>query len=78
MAYFPNSTAGEVFYAQCAKCRYGESPCPIALAQMNFNYDACNNEVATKILDSLVSNDGDCAMFKLDPDWFEKRQEKLF
>jgi hypothetical protein len=29
MAYFANGCEGEVFDEQCAKCRFGESPCPI-------------------------------------------------
>lgn len=70
MAYFPNGSAGEVFDEQCGRCRYGQEACPIYLAQLTFNYDACNNEVASKILDSLVKNDGTCQMFKLDPEWF--------
>ena len=64
MAYFPNGTAGECFDNQCAKCKYGEEPCPIALVQMNYNYDACNNKVATAILGALVKNDGRCMMFE--------------
>jgi len=28
-----------------------------------FNYDAVNNEIATKILDELVKQDGTCTMF---------------
>ena len=63
MAYFSNSTEGEVFEAQCNKCKYGERACPIALVQIEFNYDACNNKTARDILDTLVKNDGTCAMF---------------
>ncbi|MCR4300675.1 MAG: hypothetical protein NUV51_03620 [Sulfuricaulis sp.] len=72
MAYFPNGSAGEVFENQCAQCRYGDEPCPIYLAQYEHNYAACNNEVASKILDTLIKNDGTCAMFALDPPWFDK------
>jgi hypothetical protein len=60
MAYFANGSEGMVF--DCEDCKYQLEPCPIALVQMEFNYDACNNEVATKILDSLVKNDGTCMM----------------
>lgn len=70
MAYFPNGTSGEVFVEQCGRCRYGDGPCPIWQVQHDYNYDACNNKVATAILGALVKNDGACAMFKLDPDWF--------
>ena len=64
MAYFSNGSEGMCFDDQCARCKYGQDPCPIALVQMEYNYEACNNETARKILDSLVSNDGTCSMFK--------------
>ena len=72
MAYFPNGSAGYCFDEQCSRCRYGEGPCPIYLVQSIYNYDACNNEVASKILSELVKSDGTCAMFELDKAWFEK------
>lgn len=77
MAYFPNGTSGACFAEQCARCRYGGKPCPIAMVQMMYNYDACGNETATAILDDLVSDDGVCSMFNLDPDWFENKQTEL-
>jgi len=64
MAYFSNGSEGMCFEDQCMRCKYGQEPCPIALAQITYNYDACNNETARKILDTLVSNDGTCSMFK--------------
>lgn len=64
MAYFSNSSEGDCFYEQCAICKYGAEPCPIAFIQMEYNYSACNNEIATKILSSLVEDDGTCTMFK--------------
>jgi hypothetical protein len=64
MAYFSNGTEGMVFEHQCSLCKYGEKPCPIALVQFMYNYDACNNEVAREILDTLVSNNGTCSMWK--------------
>ena len=70
MAYFPNGTAGMVFDEQCQKCRYGQEPCPIALVQLTYNYDACNNKVASSILNDMVKDSGDCAMWGLDPDFF--------
>lgn len=80
MAYFPNGTAGEVFDEQCCKCKYGDKPCPIALVQGMYNYDAVNNEVATKILDELVKNNGDCQMYKaFENDFFQDpNQTDLF
>ena len=66
MAYFANSSDGFNFDEECMNCKYGgDKGCPIAFVQMEYNYDACNNEVATAILDNLVSNDGKCAMKKL-------------
>jgi hypothetical protein len=64
MAYFSNSTEGSVFYEQCEKCIFGELACPIALVQFNHNYSACNDKEAREILDTLVNNNGDCAMWK--------------
>jgi len=64
MAYFSNSTEGFALDEQCAKCKYGKYPCPIFAVQVNYNYDAVNNEVATKILDSLIKYDGTCSMWK--------------
>lgn len=65
MAYFSNGSEGMCFEDQCAKCKYGQEPCPIALVQMIYNYDACNNEVASNILNALVKNDGTCTVFEL-------------
>ena len=65
MAYFSNGSEGEVFDAQCLKCKYGEDTCPIAWVQITYNYDACNNETATNILDHLVRQDGTCTMYEM-------------
>ena len=47
------------------------------MAQAVYNYDACNNEVARKILDSLIANDGTCEMYKtFEKDFSLARQEK--
>lgn len=64
MAYFSNGSEGMVFDEECANCKYGQEPCPIALVQYTYNYDACNNEVARSILDDLVKDDGTCVMKK--------------
>ncbi len=65
MAYFSNSSEGERFDDECAKCKLGEKPCPIALVQSLYNYDAIGNKTATEILDALVKNNGTCEMRKL-------------
>lgn len=70
MAYFPNGSAGDCLHEQCGRCRYGQEPCPIYLVQLSYNYDACNNEVASAILMALIKNDGTCSMFELDKEWF--------
>lgn len=69
MAYFSNGSEGTVFEDQCAKCKYGERACPIALVQVLYNYDAVKAEnagdkTATLILDALVQNNGTCNMYK--------------
>jgi len=69
MAYFSNGTDGEVFDNECQGCKYGYSEdgnvnCPIQYVQLVYNYDACNNKIATKILNDLVKNDGTCEMKK--------------
>lgn len=64
MAYFSNGTEGDVFTAQCGICKYGQEPCPIALIQMTYNYDQIGNDLARKIINDLVEEDGTCTMFK--------------
>ena len=64
MAYFSNGTEGMCFDDECGGCIFGKEPCPIAFVQFEFNYDACNNDIATKILNELVKNDGTCVMKK--------------
>lgn len=81
MAYFSNSGDGESFDEQCTKCKYGDKPCPIAFVQMQYNYDACNNPVASQILEALVKNDGTCTMYKtFEKDFYanDPAQGKLF
>jgi len=63
MAYFPDGIEGSVFEEQCAKCKYGKVYCPIVFVQILYNDDACNNKTARAILDTLVKQDGTCAMF---------------
>ena len=64
MAYFSNGSDGGVFSEECMYCKYDMKPCPIAWVQLEYNYEACNNEVATKILNELVKDNGECAMKK--------------
>ena len=64
MAYFANGSEGECFENQCKMCKYSDRSCPIEFVQLEYNYDACNNGIASKILNDLVKNDGTCQMFK--------------
>ena len=57
MAYFSNSSEGEIFDDECSDCPLGGMDCPIAFVQYAYNYVACNNEVATDILNGLVKQD---------------------
>ncbi len=59
MAYFSNGTEGRVFDEECSECILGNDPCPIALVQGMFNYDACNNKTARAILNDLVKQGDD-------------------
>ncbi len=65
MAYFSNSSEGECLSNQCDLCRYGEGPCPVYAVQLNYNYEACDNEVASQILNDLINDDGTCEMYKM-------------
>lgn len=67
MAYFSNGSEGMVFDDQCAKCKFGKSPCPIALVQMEYNYDQLKDESGTarKILSTLVRDDGTCTVWEM-------------
>lgn len=63
MAYFPNGTSAEIFDNQCGECKFGEQTCPIYYVQINYNYEACNEELPTKILNDLVTDKEGCLMF---------------
>lgn len=63
MAYYSNSTEGEILDNQCSDCKFGDKPCPIAAAQLIFNYDSVGNDIAEKILNTIVSDSKGCMMF---------------
>jgi hypothetical protein len=56
---------------QCSQCVLGENACPVYLVQSVYNYDACNDKVASEILNYLIRQDKKtfeylgCAMFEL-------------
>lgn len=56
MAYFSNGSEADLFYNECFECLNNE-PCPIALVQSEYNYDACNNKTARAILNHLITQD---------------------
>ena len=80
MAYFSNSSEGDVLEIQCAECPYGESACPVYGVQACFNYDQVGNKLATEILNMLIDKKGACQMLSLinkrNPT--DRRQMKLF
>jgi len=81
MAYFANSSDGMRFDEQCEQCKFGQKPCPIALVQTEYNYEACNNKIARAILDILVKDNGVCSMFERfydDLKLVDSMQSKLF
>ncbi len=80
MAYFANGTEGMRFDEQCSRCKYGGAPCPIALVQMAYNYDAVKNKIASSILGYLVKDTGKCMMWEMAKADFEidSEQNRLF
>lgn len=71
-----------VFDDQCARCKFGDKPCPIALVQMVYNYDQLNDTTGTarKMLNELVKDDGTCAVYEMAKADFavDPNQLKLF
>lgn len=63
MGYFSKSGEGCKLDDQCAQCCLGDEACPIFSAQTTFNYDATKNKIATKVLNTIVSNEKGCEMF---------------
>jgi hypothetical protein len=62
MAYFSNGTEGEILDSQCLECKLLKEPCPIILVHLEYNYDQCGNELARKIMNELVGEDGICKL----------------
>jgi len=76
MAYFSNGSEGSLLDEQCAKCILGDDCCPIFYVQITYNYEACNNKVASEILNYLIKDDGTCTMYTDFKDKFELSNEK--
>ena len=66
MAYFSNSTEGDILDQQCDDCIVpDDAPCPVLLAQIMYNYDQIENEKLEKCLNLLVNKAGECQMKKV-------------
>lgn len=68
MGYFSNGCEGDDYCLNvCDKCYFGDKPCAVWLAHLEYNYDECNNDKS--ILHILIprSDDGlsnkKCEMF---------------
>lgn len=72
MAFFANGTEGSVFGEQCSNCKLWNKPCPIAWVQTQYNYEQVGNDVAEKILESLVKSDGTCKMLDVAREFLEE------
>lgn len=62
MAYFSNSTDGDVLNAQCERCPLGDKPCPILGVQLMFNYDQCDNPKLKEAMNNLIDEKGKCLL----------------
>lgn len=64
MAYFSNSTDGDVLYQQCENCPLNANPdenhCEVLIVQELFNYDQVRNEKLREAMSILVADDGTC------------------
>ena len=74
MAYFSNGTEGDILNQQCCDCPLpDDSPCPILLMQLTFNYKQIINgkpSLASEVMNTLVNKKGECQMKPLlDKDW---------
>ncbi len=65
MAYFSNSSEGEIFDEQCYNCIFGDEPCEVALMQLTYNYDQFTNGKPNKlaeIMNLFVDKKGICKL----------------
>ena len=76
MAYFSNSSDGDILDMQCDECIHedSEAGCPIALVQMSFNYDQLNNgnKDLKRAMDMLIKSTGICQMKRLIDKYYTK------
>ena len=66
MAYFSNGSEGEILDIQCAECIHADETamCPIALVQLEYNYDQCakGQEKLRAAMEIPVDKNGKCNM----------------
>ena len=66
MAYYSNSSEGDLFDEQCSECIHAdpEVMCPIALVQMEYNYDQLKEgqEKLKAVMEILVDQKKGCQM----------------
>lgn len=64
MAYFPNSTAGDVLENQCCECIHAvdDVTCPVYYVQATYNYDQTDNDKLERCLTHLIDRQGICQM----------------
>lgn len=66
MAYFSNSSEGEVLDVQCYDCPLGGGCCPVLSVQMLYNYDQLEDgqEKLREAMELLVDDKGVCQVRK--------------
>lgn len=62
MAYFANSTEGDILDQQCADCILGRKHCPVANVQLVHNYDQCGIPKLREAMNLLVNEQGICQL----------------
>lgn len=67
IAYFSNSTDGDVLDQQCASCPLGDEMCPILAVQLAHNYDQIGNDKLKAAMNLLVNEKGVCQLKPLLP-----------
>jgi hypothetical protein len=66
MAYFSNSSEGDVLESQCRECPLSDVGCPVLNVQTAFNYEQLNpgNEKLRSVISTLVNDSGECQIYK--------------
>ena len=77
MAYYSNSSEGDLFDEQCTECIHAdeEAMCPVAYIQATYNYDqhGKGQEKLKEIMDILVDNKKGCMV----KPWIDKLRGKV-